>query len=133
MLSLLLFNYPQFACLVFKSPAHFTFMNKTGCWHNERALEMHTDASSVLKYGCVNQMNQRRVCTIWPPLWQEERDKKKKETWENYKKLYGVMMQPPVGVQPHNAFRDTRFCCFPINQTEVRCWCFFIGFVESVC
>ncbi len=22
------------------------------------------------------------------------------------------MMQPPVGVQPHGAFRDTQFCCF---------------------
>lgn len=31
---------------------------------------------------------------------------------KNYKKLYDIMMQPPVGIQPRGAFRDTQFCCF---------------------
>lgn len=33
-------------------------------------------------------------------------------------KLLDIMMQPPVGVQARDAFRDARFCCFPSIKLE---------------
>lgn len=122
--SLLRFNYPPLACLVFKSSAHFTFMNATRLlaqWArsgNTHGLKIWMCKSDQLANSAHNM-----AASLAGGAG--------KKTWENYKKLYDIMMQPPVGVQPRDAFRDTEVLLFPINQTEVRCSRFYIRSADA--
>lgn len=116
--SLLHFNYPQLACLVFRSSAHFTFMNNTRLLaQRTRCGNAHGRNSSLLKHGCVNQMNWRCVCTIWLPPWQEEREEDLGELQETVRHYDAATCRGSASrcLQGHNVL------LFPINQTVVRC------------
>lgn len=126
--SLLLFNYPQLACLVFRSSAHFTFMNNT--WllaQRTRRGNAHGRESSLLKHGCVNQMNWRCVCIIWLPPWQEEREEDLGELQETVRHYDAATCLGSASrcLQGHNVL------LFPINQTVVRCSRSDSGFVSA--